>query len=39
LPSAGRLVALYEGGGVDDTLPLHRIAGAILARTGLATTK
>jgi two-component system chemotaxis response regulator CheB len=28
--------AAVERGAVDDTLPLHRIAGAILARTGLA---
>ena len=28
--------AAIERGAVDDTLPLHRIAGAILARTGLA---
>jgi two-component system chemotaxis response regulator CheB len=31
--------AAIERGAVDDTLPLHRIAGAILARTGLATTR
>ena len=31
--------AAIERGAVDDTLPLHRIAGAILARTGLATVK
>jgi len=28
--------AAIERGAVEDTLPLHRIAGAILARTGLA---
>ena len=28
--------AAIERGAVDDTMPLHRIAGAILARTGLA---
>jgi len=27
--------AAMERGAVDDALPLHRIAGSILARTGL----
>jgi two-component system chemotaxis response regulator CheB len=31
--------AAIERGAVEDTLPLSRIAGAILARTGLASTR